>query len=171
VAVKKKPRHSKPTSKKTVARAASRTSDRARSARTAETRPRPGIELPDDELSLLVDLPDPDGRNDEWTDAAGRVREPHESELAAGDPDADVTATGSGEEAVGGSSPTPEQNDVDDIGRALGVSYQPEEPLHTTEKIERRDHERWELNPASSEDFAERQNRPKEPPKRTRQAR
>lgn len=79
-------------------------------------------------------------------------------DLAGGDLDADARETGSGEEAVGGSTPTPDQDNVDEIGEALGVTYQPDEPIHTTEKIERRDDDRWELNPASSEDFAERRN-------------
>ncbi len=59
---------------------------------------------------------------------------------------------------MGGSTPTPDQDSVDELGEALGVTYQPDEPLHTTEKIARRDDDRWELNPASSEDFAERRN-------------
>jgi hypothetical protein len=97
--------------------------------------------------------------------ASARVGGEFDPALAGGDPDAAATATGSGEEAVGGSTPTPDQNDVDDIGRALGVTYHPDEPLHTTEKIGRRDDERWELNPASSEDFEERQRVQQQTPK------
>jgi Family of unknown function (DUF6335) len=52
--------------------------------------------------------------------------------------------------------PTPDQDIVDEIGRAVGVAYEDAEPLHTTEKLERRDEQRWELHPASSEDFTER---------------
>lgn len=133
------------------------------SARTDQGAPAPAPtepEVPDEELILLEDLPD--GMSDglgvsDLLDGGGRIGEEHDSTLAAGDPDANVSETGSGEEAVGGSASTPDQNDVDAIGRALGVSYAASEPLHTTEKIERRDADRWELNPASSEDFAERQ--------------
>jgi hypothetical protein len=78
------------------------------------------------------------------------------AELAAGDLDATYVRD-SGEEAVGGSDPTPDQNDVDAIGTALGVTDPDEQPLATTERIEGRDRERWELDPASSEDYAERQ--------------
>lgn len=85
--------------------------------------------------------------------AAGEETDP---ELAGGDIDSGETATGSGEEAPGGSTPTPDQDTVEGIGKALGVSYGDTEPLHTTDKIEKRDVNRWELDPASSEDFEER---------------
>src|SRR5262249_41177945 len=42
------------------------------------------------------------------------------AELAGGDLDAAPSVYDSGEEAVGGSDPTPDQDNVDDIGRALG---------------------------------------------------
>ena len=56
-----------------------------------------------------------------------------------------------GEEGVGGSVPTPDQDRVDELGAAVGIEYQDEEPLHTTEKLENRDRHRWELNPASDD--------------------
>ena len=77
--------------------------------------------------------------------------------LAGGDLDADFSGLDSGEEAVGGSDPLPDQNDVDRIGTALGVEEQDEKPLATTEKLEGRDRERWELDPASSDDYELRQ--------------
>jgi hypothetical protein len=77
-------------------------------------------------------------------------------DLAGGDLDADFHGLDDGEEAVGGSDPLPDQNDVDRIGHALGVEEQDEKPLATTEKIEGRDRERWELDPASAEDFGSR---------------
>jgi hypothetical protein len=73
--------------------------------------------------------------------------------LAGGDLDANFHGLDSGEEAVGGSDPLPDQNDVDRIGSALGVEEQDEKPLATTEKLEGRDRDRWELDPASSEDY------------------
>lgn len=104
-------------------------------------------------------------------DGADAWRAPDEEispEISGGDVDAAVTETGSGEEAVGGSTPTPDQDNVEEQGAALGVTYQPDEPLHTTEKIARRDADRWELNPASSEDFAERRNLQQALPERRR---
>lgn len=77
--------------------------------------------------------------------------------LAGGDLDATFGGLESGEEAVGGSDPLPDQNDVDRIGGALGVEEQDEKPLATTEKLEGRDRERWELDPASADDYALRQ--------------
>jgi len=88
--------------------------------------------------------------------------------LAAGDLDASFHGLDSGEESPGGSDPLPDQEDVDRIGTALGVVEQDEKPLATTEKIEGRDRDRWELDPASAEDFEERQ-RTEPPPRRRRQ--
>jgi hypothetical protein len=79
-------------------------------------------------------------------------------ELAAGDPDArwDM-AESSGEETACGSETTPDQNVVAEIGAAVGVSYDDGEPLKIGEKEEERDHHRWELDPASADDYRERE--------------
>lgn len=79
------------------------------------------------------------------------------ADLSAGDLDArwDQGETG-GEETVGGSAPTPDQDVVDEIGRAVGITYEEGEPLRVGEKEQERDEHRWELDPASSEDFDER---------------
>ena len=93
----------------------------------------------------------------EWYDQAGQDRPmPAEAVLTGGDVDAAWDQAAVGDETVGGSSPTPDQDIVDEIGKALGVTYAEGEPLRTTEKIARRDEKRWGLNPASSEDYAER---------------
>jgi hypothetical protein len=77
--------------------------------------------------------------------------------LSGGDLDADWAGAYSvGDEAAGGDNPTPDQQIVDDIGRALGVEYQGTEELKGSEKITGRDRHRWELDPASSEDYKER---------------
>jgi hypothetical protein len=64
-------------------------------------------------------------------------------------------STISGEESVGGSAPTPDQDIVEELGEALGIEYKDFEPLHTGEKLEARDLDRWELNPASVEEIEE----------------
>ena len=89
------------------------------------------------------------------------MREHHSTspKLSGGDVDADWERSDSGEETVGGSAPTPDQNEVDELGEAVGITYEDNEPLHTTEKIDERDRSRWELDPASSEDYNERVNR------------
>lgn len=77
--------------------------------------------------------------------------------LTGGDVDADwENAYFSGEEAPGGDNPTPDQEVVDDIGRSLGVEYQDNEELKSSDKVVERDRHRWELDPASSEDYKER---------------
>src|SRR5262249_54556718 len=79
--------------------------------------------------------------------------------LTGGDVDAAWDqADDSGEEAVGGSNPTPDQERVEQLGKAVGVTYQDNEPLDTPEKVAERDEHRWELEPQSSEDFDERSN-------------
>jgi hypothetical protein len=77
--------------------------------------------------------------------------------LSGGDIDAGWDmAESQGDEAVAGSMPTPGQGDVEDIGRAIGVTYQDNEELKFGEKERARDKQRWELDPASSEDYVER---------------
>jgi len=71
-------------------------------------------------------------------------------EISGGDIDASwQTANVAGEEALGGSSPTPDQDVVDNLGSAAGLTYEDEEPLNTDKKLLDRDRNRWELNPAS----------------------
>lgn len=62
----------------------------------------------------------------------------------------------SGEETAGGSVTTPDQDLVGEIGRAIGITYQEGEPLRVGWKEEERDEHRWELDPASAEDYVER---------------
>jgi hypothetical protein len=77
--------------------------------------------------------------------------------LTGGDVDADwEDAYAVGDEAPGGDNPTPDQDRVDDIGKALGVEYQDNEELRASDKITERDKHRWELDPASSEDYPDR---------------
>jgi hypothetical protein len=77
--------------------------------------------------------------------------------VTSGDPDVNVdNAYFSGDEAPGGDNPTPDQDIVDDIGRALGVEYADNEELKSGDKVSARDKHRWELDPASSEDYKER---------------
>jgi Family of unknown function (DUF6335) len=73
--------------------------------------------------------------------------------LTSGDVDADWEAAESvGDEAPGGDNPTPDQDVVDDIGRALGVEYEDDEELQGGAEIADRDRNRWELDPSSKED-------------------
>ena len=77
--------------------------------------------------------------------------------MTAGDVDADwESAYAVGDEAPGGDNPTPDQDIVDDIGKAVGVQYDDNEELKGEAKITKRDKHRWELDPASSEDYKDR---------------
>ena len=52
--------------------------------------------------------------------------------------------------------PTPGQINVEELGQALGVTYADDEELKAGEKERDRDKKRWELDPASSEDYQDR---------------
>jgi hypothetical protein len=77
--------------------------------------------------------------------------------LAAGDRDVNPESAGTvGDETPGGDNPTPDMDVVDLIGRSLGVEYEDNEELKGADKIAERDRRRWELDPASSEDYKDR---------------
>jgi len=74
--------------------------------------------------------------------------------LTAGDVDAKwEDAYAVGDEAPGGDNPTPDQQRVDDIGKALGINYQDDQELQGGEELVDRDRHRWEMDPASSDDW------------------
>jgi hypothetical protein len=73
---------------------------------------------------------------------------PHESEtMRIGDPDDDVLSNAYvGEDTPGGSTPTPDQNGVDAIGRAYGLQEEDSGALRSAgEVLGRRDRRRSEL--------------------------
>jgi hypothetical protein len=79
-----------------------------------------------------------------------RERIPHEDEtIRVGDPDDDSLANEYvGEDLPGGSTPTPDQSNVDEIGRAYGLQEEDDGSLRTSsEVLERRDRHRSELRP------------------------
>ncbi|WP_392481774.1 DUF6335 family protein [Nostoc sp. C110] len=78
-------------------------------------------------------------------------------ELTGGDVDAywqDADAVG--DEAVGGSTATPDKNVTEELEAAVGLEMADSEFLHTNDILEDRDGDRWELDPKSSEDYQER---------------
>ena len=133
--------------------------------------PAPGLERPRrtlDELELETGDPDNSPTLDSGrylgaartgrAEMAEHLRDHTESspDLTAGDVDADwAHAYDSGDEAPGGDNPTPDQDVVDQIGHALGVDYDEAESLKS-DKVTERDHHRWEYDPASSEDYPDR---------------
>ncbi len=78
-------------------------------------------------------------------------------ELTGGDIDANYEqANADGDESVGGTVVTPDMDIVDDLGKAVGLEMDDANFLHTSEILEHRDDQRWELEPKSSEDYQER---------------
>ena len=71
--------------------------------------------------------------------------------IRVGDPDDDSLANEYvGEDLPGGSTPTPDQSNVDEIGRAYGLQDEDNGPLRTSrEVLGRRDRRRSELQPPS----------------------
>jgi len=69
---------------------------------------------------------------------------------AGGDLDASwEDVNDSGTESVAGDNPTPDQSLVEENARAVGVSYEDNEELEFIDKIDRRDRNRFELDPRS----------------------
>lgn len=62
-----------------------------------------------------------------------------------------------------GSSHAPE-----DLAHVIGIDYQDDEELRVGEKEAERDRHRWELDPASAEDYLERTSRGSRPARRTK---
>jgi len=61
-----------------------------------------------------------------------------------------------GEEAVGGTAPTPDQDVVDEVAAAVGLELDDRTDVRISDILEERDDHRWELDPKSSEDYEER---------------
>jgi hypothetical protein len=77
--------------------------------------------------------------------------------LTGGDVDAywqDADAVG--DEAVGGTTATPDQNVTEDIEAAVGLEMDDSASLRTNDILDERDGDRWELDPMSSEDYQNR---------------
>ena len=87
---------------------------------------------------------------------AERLRQNTSASPADSGGDLDATwedSEGSGTETVSGDNPTPDQSDTELNAQAVGVTYEDNEELEFIEKIDRRDRNRYELDPRSkSED-------------------
>jgi hypothetical protein len=73
--------------------------------------------------------------------------------LSGGDIDAAwQEAESVGDEAIGGSVSTPDQDNVDEIGEAVGLEFQDNQELRApAEVLDKRDRQRWELNRSSAD--------------------
>jgi hypothetical protein len=73
--------------------------------------------------------------------------------LISEDPDEDdYRSAVNGDEAVGGSTAVPSQNDTEELAEAVGIIIDEGSPLNVEESIEDRDRDRWELDPDSASD-------------------
>lgn len=92
------------------------------------------------------------GRFSRWSD-------PHlypnpDAVLTGGDVDANYEqASVVGDEAVGGTVATPDQDIVDEMAAAVGVELDDYTDVRIGTILEERDDRRWELDPMSSEDY------------------
>jgi Family of unknown function (DUF6335) len=75
------------------------------------------------------------------------------AEMTAGDVDASwQEAEETGAESPGGHVATPDQDNVDEIGRAVGMEFQDNQELCAPEEmLSRRDRRRWELDKRSAD--------------------
>jgi Family of unknown function (DUF6335) len=84
--------------------------------------------------------------------------DPRSNSLIGADPEDDAEddayrAEVNGDEAVGGTTAVPNQNDTEELAEAVGIVVDDDTPLDTEEMIEERDRDRWELDPASAIDI------------------
>lgn len=108
---------------------------------------------------VLLD-PDAAGGNADWqqaidpaSDLGKTLEQEYPSAPTGGDMEIDpYLAEVAGDEAVGGSTATPGHNDVDELGAAAGIEIPDGGILHTTEMLEHRDTDRWELDPDSAQE-------------------
>jgi Family of unknown function (DUF6335) len=97
-------------------------------------------------LDSLDDLDD-DADSEEAMDAI------EDSSVTGGDIDVDpYLAEVVGEEAIGGTTPTPDQNVIDEVANSVGMDMPDQGFVYTNEALEHRDADRWELDPQSSEE-------------------
>jgi hypothetical protein len=82
---------------------------------------------------------------------------PEENNLTGDDLDMmEYQAEVEGDEAIGGTAPTPDNDIVDDIAAAVGVEIPDRSSIRVTDMLESRDDRRFELDPESAEDYEER---------------
>ena len=135
-----------PKASRTHAKRAKRTAAKRLKAAKARSKARAGIPtLRTPPSSLDLDRNASAARSGRRMVDENRRRHSKMAALTAGDVDADMeSAYFTGDETPGGDNPTPDQNDVDEIGHAVGIEYQANEELKSTDKIDERDKHRWE---------------------------
>jgi hypothetical protein len=83
------------------------------------------------------------------------MTDPQSNSLTGADLDDDAEndayrAEVNGDEAVGGSTAVPSQNDTEELAEAVGIVIDDDKTLDTEEMLLKRDRDRWELDPSSA---------------------
>ena len=151
--------------KKAAAKAAPKATPKAAARSTAGASKKPNLDRPRKTVADIHGIPSSLGMAGGASAAASGRAEMKDRlskntgagpALTSGDVDADwESAEAVGDEAPGGDNPTPDQDVVYEIGRALGVEYEDDEELQGGAEITDRDKHRWELDPSSKDDFDE----------------
>ena len=82
------------------------------------------------------------------------MNEPRSNSLSGAELEDDAyRAEVNGDEAVGGTTAIPSQNDTEELAEAVGVTIEDGSPIAIEEMMEDRDRDRWELDPASAIDI------------------
>lgn len=98
---------------------------------------------------------DRSGRYSRWSE--NHLENNPDAVLTGGDVDANYEQAGVvGDEAVGGTVATPDQDVVEELAAAVGITMDDRSFLRTNDMLEQRDDRRWELEPESSEDYSNR---------------
>ncbi len=148
--MKKAPRRSSNRPASTPRRKAASESRRKRSATRGRVASRPAAEPPKEKSPTAVAAEAL--RKGVVPATRARPAIPHEDELIrVGDPDDDSLQNEySGEDTPGGSTPTPDQSNIDEIGRVYGLAEEDSGALQTAgEILSRRDRRRPELKAPS----------------------
>ncbi len=105
-----------------------------------------------DEPDILEDFAERQELNTGSRELQEKLLEHHAKSpnLSAEDIDAAWDEANVGEETVGGTTPTPDQDIVEELGEAMGLTYDDNELLGIADKLESRDRQRWEMDPASA---------------------
>ena len=142
--VRKTKKRAKPVAKRTVKRSAKRPTKK-KAARKKSRAKAPIATLRTPPSSLDLNRTATAARSGRQALAENQRRHNKMAAVTAGDVDADMeSAYFTGDETPGGDNPTPDQNDVDEIGHAVGIEYQANEELKSTDKIDERDKHRWD---------------------------
>jgi hypothetical protein len=119
----------------------------------AQDQTKTNVQIREEKIETPIDI---DGISDRNTKQGAMLEEKSDrmaagTETTGGDVHSNqAQAKVVGEEAIGGTTPTPDQDVVDDIATSVGVEIPDEQPVNVQPRVEQRDQQRWELDPKSA---------------------